>query len=161
MKKFAVQAILLIVVIGAALFFFRTNPDVSNLPFAPEKPVGRQLLINNVILKVEMADTQAKRQKGLGGRETLASDEGMLFVFPDAGKRAFWMKGLSFPLDFIWIKGDKVIDLTPSVPPPVPGQADSALPIYQSNESVDKVLEVNAGTIQRLNIKVGDALKVL
>lgn len=161
MKKFAIQAILLIAVIGAALFFFRTNPDVSSLPFAPEKTVSRQLQINSAVLKVELADTQNKRTKGLGGRESLASDGGMLFIFPDADKRAFWMKGLSFPLDFIWIKGGKVVDLTPNVPAPLPGQADSALPIYQSNESVDKVLEVNAGTIQRLNIKVGDAVKII
>ena len=71
------------------------------------------------------------------------------------------MKGLSFPLDFIWIREDKVVDLLHRVQPPTPGQPDESLPIYQSEEEVDKVLEVPAGTIQGLNIKVGDTVKIL
>lgn len=161
MKKFTIQTVLLIAVIGMAIFLFRENPDISNLPFVPEKSVLRTLQINSVTLKVEVADTQIKRNKGLGGRESLASDEGMLFVFPEADKRAFWMKGLSFPLDFVWIRKDTVVDLLYNVPPPLPGQADANLPIYQSKEDIDQVLELNAGTVQRLNIKVGDRVRVL
>ncbi len=88
----------------------------------------------------------------------MASDEGMLFVFPKLDKYPFWMKGLTYPLDFIWIRGDKIVDLLPNIQPPAPGQTDTSLPIYQSKEDIDKVLEVAAGTVQRLNIKVGDTI---
>ncbi|MBI2337725.1 DUF192 domain-containing protein [Candidatus Daviesbacteria bacterium] len=161
MKKFIFQAILLLLVSGVAIFLFRAGPDISSLPFMPEKPVIRQLQINTVTLKVEVADTKDKRSKGLGGKERLAVDEGMLFIFPQPGEYPFWMKGLTFPLDFVWIRGDKVVDLTPNVQPPTSGQSDQSLPIYQSKESVDKVLEVNAGTIQRLDIKVGNTIKII
>lgn len=120
----------------------------------------KQLEVNGAKLKVEIADTQAKRSKGLGGRQNLAQDEGMLFIFPKSDKYPFWMKGLTYPLDFVWIKEDKVVDVLPNIPSPAVGQADASLPIYESRESVDKVLEAPAGTIQRLNVKVGDTIKI-
>lgn len=161
MKKFTIQAVLLLIVIGVGIYLFKTSSQISslpNLPFLPQAPVTKQVQINGSKLNVEIADTQAKRSKGLGERESLASDSGMLFIFPEPSKYSFWMKGLSFPLDFVWIKGDKVVSILQNVPPPDPNQPDSSLPVYQPNEEVDKVLEVGAGVIQRLNIKVGDTL---
>ncbi|EKD90066.1 MAG: hypothetical protein ACD_32C00048G0002 [uncultured bacterium] len=159
MKKFTIQFILLILVIAGAVFFFQQNLDLSNLPFVPKQSVFKELEINGNKLKVEVADTQDKRSKGLGGREKLASGEGMLFVFPKQDRYPFWMKGLSFPLDFIWIRGGEIVDLLHNVQPPAPGQTDASLPIYQSIEEVDKVLEVTGGTVERLNIKVGDKVE--
>ena len=161
MKKFLFQATLLIIGIFAALFFFKQNPSLKGLPFVPVETEFKQLQVNNVILKVEVADTQAKRRQGLGGRESLASDSGMLFIFPKPEKPPFWMKGLSFPLDLIWIRGDMVVDIFQDIQPPTPGQKDESLSIYQSKENVDEVLEVNAGTVRRLNIKVGDKVSLL
>jgi len=151
----------LLIAIGAGIYFYKTNGQLSNLPFVPQGPVFKQLKIEGANLTVEIVDTQDKRNKGLGGRESLASDSGMLFIFPEPSKHSFWMKGVSFPLDFVWIKGEVVVDLLQNIPPPTPGQEDASLPIYQSREEIDKVLEVPAGTIQRLNIKVGDTIKVL
>lgn len=161
MKKFLFQTILLLATVGFAFYFFTVNPALSGLPFLSPNAPFKKLQIGDSLLRVELADTQDKRKKGLGGREVLASNEGMLFVFPDIGKYPFWMKGLSFPLDFIWIKNDQVVDLVQNVPQPAVGQSDSALPIYQSKEDINKVLEVPAGTINRLNIKVGDMIKLL
>lgn len=160
MKKFALQAIILLLITALAFVLFNSNIQVSTLPFFPQETTVKQLQINGTKLKIEVVDTQAKRSKGLGGREALATDEGMLFVFPSISKYPFWMKGLSFPLDFIWIKGDKVVDLLPNVQPPTPDQPDASLPIYQPKEEVDKVLEVSVGTIERLNIKVGDIIEI-
>lgn len=160
MKKFVLQSILLIVVIAAGLFIYQQGPNISNLPFIPQQPVFKELSINNNKLKVEIANTKAKRSQGLGGRQSIASGEGMLFIFDKVDKYPFWMKGLTFPLDFVWIRGDKVIDLSENVQSPAPGQTDASLPIYQSKEPIDKVLEVNAETIQRLNIQVGDRIAI-
>lgn len=158
MKKFAIQVILLLILIVGGAYFYKSGGQFSSLPFMPQSPVTKQVQINGSKLNVEIADTQEKRAKGLSGRESLASDSGMLFVFPESSKHSFWMKGLSFPLDFVWIRGDKVVSVLQNVPPPAQGQPDSSLPIYQPNVEVDKVLEVNAGSIQRLNIKIGDTL---
>lgn len=157
MKKFIIQTILLIIIIGTALIFLNPDTQFPALPFLPQKTTVSKLQINGIELKVEIADTRAKRNKGLGGRQALATDEGMLFVFDEPDKYPFWMKGLNFPLDFVWIRGDQVTDVLPNIQPPVSGK-DESLPIYQPKEDVDKVLEVPAGTIQRLNIKAGDTV---
>lgn len=155
-----IQTILLLIVIAGALYLFQSKTSLPNLPFLPEAPVIKEIQIGSATLKVEIADTQAKRSKGLGGRQPLASDEGMLFIFQKADKYPFWMKGLSFPLDFVWIREERVVDALENVEPPKPGDSDTSLTIYQSKVDVDKVLEAAAGTIQRLNIKAGDTINI-
>lgn len=161
MKKFTIQAILLIAVIAVSLLFFKSGTDISNLPFLPQKPIYKTLEINEATLKVEIADTQIKRNRGLGGKQSLAPEVGMLFIFPKADKYPFWMKGLAFPLDFVWIRENKIVGLLQNVQPPAANTPDAVLPIHESKEDIDKVLEVNAGTVQRLNIKVGDTIKII
>lgn len=161
MKKFTIQAVLLIAVIAASLLLFKSGADISNLPFLPQKPVYKTLEIKGAKLKVEIADTQTKRSRGLGGKQSLAPDEGMLFIFPKADKYPFWMKGLAFPLDFVWIREDTVVDLLQNVQPSSVKLPDASLPVYESRENIDKTLEVPSGTIQRLDIKAGDTIKII
>lgn len=161
MKKFAVQTILLLIVIAVALYLYNPKGGIKiGFPFLMGQSSIKQVQINENVLKVEIADTKDKRSKGLGGKEKLASDEGMLFIFPELKKHSFWMKGLKFPLDFIWIKGNSIVDIIKDVPPPGEGQKDEDLPIYLPITEVDKVLEVNAQTVDRLGIKVGDDITI-
>lgn len=95
-----------------------------------------------------MADTEAERRQGLSGRRQLAEDEGLLFIFNRPGRHSFWMKGMNFPLDFIWIAGDRIAGITPAVPV-------TAMNLMPS-QPIDKVLEVNAGFAARYNLKIGD-----
>lgn len=147
----------MIVIFGALLLY---TGRVSDISFFSKPTTQSEVLINDTKIKIEIADTQGKRSKGLGGRESLASSSGMLFIFPKQDLYSFWMKGLKFPLDFIWIKGDKVVDITDNVPPPSDGQKDEELPIYQSKEAIDKLLEVNGGFVARSNIKIGDSIEI-
>jgi uncharacterized membrane protein (UPF0127 family) len=116
------------------------------------------LAINDHQFTVEIADTNTKRAKGLSNRQKLAQNEGMLFIFPEADFHTFWMKGMNFPLDFIWINSNKIIDLSENIPNPEEDQHD--LPVYRPKHPVDKVLEVNAGIIRKLNIRVGDIIEI-
>ncbi len=159
MKKFAIQAIVLIILIFLGLGVYTSR--ITNIPFVPQTAKTTTVLINGTALKVEVADTPQLRNKGLGGRESLASDSGMLFIFSSADKYPFWMKGLNFPLDFIWIRGNTVVDFLQSIKPPGPGQPDQSLTIYAPKVPIDKVLEAPAGTISRLNIKVGNTVRVV
>lgn len=159
MKKFLFQAIGLLVLLLLALVFFKTGGDFS-LPFLSRPVETKNATVGSAVFKVEIADTEEKRIKGLGGRSGLEENGGMLFIFDSAGIRKFWMKGLNFPLDFIWIREDKVVDVTENVPAPTKGQKDLDLPVYQSKEAVDEVLEVNAGSVKKFNIKAGDPVVV-
>lgn len=158
MKKFLVQFAALIIVIGGALLFYRGS--VPSVPFMSGQTKYSELTINEIKLKVEIADTQEKRSKGLGGRVSLSQDSGMLFIFQRADKHSFWMKGLKFPLDFIWIKGDTVVDIITNAQVPALNQNDEDLHIYLPKAEVDKVLEVNAGVVETLKIKAGDTIKL-
>lgn len=162
MKKFSVQVIALLILIGGSLIFFSPSGKSPSLdiPFLPQKTQISKLEIDGAVLIVEIADTASKRNKGLGNRDSLGQDQGMLFIFDKVDKYNFWMKGLKFPLDFIWIKNGQVVDILQNIQPPAIGQEDKDLPIYTSKEVVDKVLEVNAGVVQKLGIKVGDIIKV-
>jgi len=67
---------------------------------------------------------------------------------------------MNFPLDMIWISGNTVDGFAQNVPAPAPGAQLWELPIYTSPTNTDKVLEVNAGTVAKYNIKVGDTVTI-
>ncbi|EKD90907.1 MAG: hypothetical protein ACD_30C00066G0001 [uncultured bacterium] len=108
-----------------------------------------------------MADNPQARQKGLGGRLSLASDSGVLFVFDKPDQYRFWMKGMNFPLDFIWVRDGTVVELLPNVSSPQPGMRDEMLPVFGPSVEIDQVLEVNSGFINSNNIKIGDKVELL
>lgn len=165
MKKFWLQVATLsaIILFFMALGFNQQFRDYFFPQIAQPVPLkqGQLNIANKVQLRVEIADDRSKRTTGLGGRESLATDSGMLFVFDNPSKHRFWMKGLKFPLDFIWISGDRVVDLLPNIPPPEANTADENLPAYGPVVPVDKVLEVNAGFVAGFNIRVGDKIELI
>ncbi len=116
-------------------------------------------------LRVEIANNPEDRERGLSGRDSLALNKGMLFVFPEPDNYSFWMKDMNFSLDFIWINNDKIVEITENVKPEdypsALNSAQSSLPknLVPKNKA-DKVLEINAGTVKRLNIKVGDKIEI-
>jgi uncharacterized membrane protein (UPF0127 family) len=109
-------------------------------------------------LDVELADTPDERALGLGGRDALAVDAGMLFDLGSTRVPSFSMRGMRFPLDMIWIAEDgEIVAVTADVPHE-PGAPDSELRRYSPPEAVRYVLEVNAGTAARLGLAPGVTL---
>ena len=126
----------------------KLNPDYEIL----------KIEINGKIFEVEIADIILKRTKGLSGRESLAENQGMLFLFEKSSKRSFWMAGMNFPLDIIWINGNKIVDISKNIQPP----KNIELPaIISPSVEADKVLELSAGAVEKFNIKIGDEIKIL
>jgi len=130
----------------------------------------KEIVVGEQKLLVEMAVTPGELEKGLGDREELGSD-GMLFVMPYRTTPEFWMKGMRFGLDFVWIDcgGQRnseteqqqnntceVMEVTENVA--APKNDDEYLPRYYPSKPVTHVLEVNAGWVSEHGVRVGDAV---
>ncbi len=105
---------------------------------------------------VSVAKSDKDKQIGLSSKENLPKDQGMLFVFDQPDYYSFWMKNMKFPIDIIYINGDKVTTVIKDAKPVQNGD----LPIYQPSEKSDKVLEINAGLSDQYGIKNGTEIKV-
>lgn len=121
---------------------------------ADRRPVLADVTVNGRTFVVEVATTARKKEVGLGGRDALAADRGMYFPFPSAEYWVFWMKDMRFPIDIIWIRDGKVVDIDADVPVP----AGKNLETYSPAEPADAVLELNAGTSAGIGLKAGDEI---
>jgi uncharacterized protein len=100
--------------------------------------------------KVEIADTDATRERGLMYRRDLPEGRGMLFDFQRAGDVNFWMQNTYIPLDMIFIKADGLILRIERNTEPLSTR------IIPSGGPVLAVLEVIGGTTAKLGIAPGD-----
>lgn len=113
------------------------------------------VVIGNQIVSLEIADTAAKRQRGLMERKSLPDNHGMLFIFDEPTKPVFWMKDCFISLDIIFIKDSKIVNMYQSVPPCQQFPCEQ----YPSVEFVDRVLEVSAGFTKKHNVKINDKVE--
>ncbi len=105
--------------------------------------------------RVEVADTSEKQALGLMFRDSMAADEGMIFIFPGEAPRSFWMKNTRIPLDIMYFDKDfKLVSISADTPP----CKVSRCPSYPSKAPAKYVLELNAGTAATLGIGIGDRL---
>lgn len=95
------------------------------------------------VWKLEIAHTDALRSRGLGGRDNLSQGNGMLFLFKNPDRYGFWMQGMKFPLDMIFLRQGEVIHIERGIQP-----GDNKVVIPPA--VVDQVLELNAGEAARL-----------
>lgn len=100
--------------------------------------------------RVELAQTDQQRSQGLMFRPFLATDAGMLFIYPADRPIAMWMKNTLIPLDMLFLGADgHVVALHERAVP-------HSLRTIASGVSARAVLELPGGTIGRLGIRIGD-----
>lgn len=142
--KQTLLAVVFAVVIGIAGFGYWRQQSMYD---------GTVTLDDRITVSVEVAANTRSRERGLSGREALASNEGMLFLFEDADTYSFWMKDMKFPIDIIWIQGDEVVDITiDAQPPAMPGEQPQS---FFPRVAVDRVLEVPAGFAKAHGLRTG------
>ncbi len=139
-----VLLIALVAVVSGYYFFGARN----------QAPHGAQVVVGTKTFRVEIASTTLEKGLGLSGRASLAEGSGMFFIFDAPSSYGFWMKDMKFPIDIIWISGDRVVGFAENAAPE-PGKALWNLKIYEPPQAVDRVLEVNAGDVAKYEIKVG------
>ena len=113
----------------------------------------RKIQINNNILSVEIADTDAKREQGLMERTALSKDEGMLFIFSHEKPLGFWMKNTRISLSIgFFDKNKTLIDIQDMEPASI---LQRSIPVYKSKKPAQYALEVNKGWFKAHSVKLG------
>jgi uncharacterized membrane protein (UPF0127 family) len=147
MRRAADLALVLIVL---ALLVVGCRPPDAGAP--PDAWVE----IGTARVAVEMAVTSAEQSRGLGYRDGLAWGSGMYFPYERPGFYTFWMKGMRFPIDIVWIRDGRIVDLHQDVPFEPGGNG----PTLRPRQIVDAVLEVPAGYAAASGWRIGDRVKL-
>lgn len=101
---------------------------------------------------IEIAEDNESRNMGLMYRETMQSNQAMLFIFDQASVQSFWMKNTYIPLDIIFIGADStIVSISENT---TPFSEESVI----SNSPALFALEVNAGICKKHNLIKGDKL---
>ena len=114
-----------------------------------------QVVLKGERFVVELATTPKQQALGLMFRDSMPEDHGMLFIFPSATTRSFWMKNCRIPLDILYF--DESLKLVSVAENAKPCRTEQC-PSYPSAGPARYVLELNAGKAAELGAEPGDEL---
>ena len=102
-------------------------------------------------IKAEVAANDATREKGLMFRKEMGKNEGMLFVFPQLGYHAMWMRNTLIPLSVAYMDDSgKILSIHEMEP-----QTETS---HQAAGPARFALEMNAKWFSTHKINVGDRI---
>lgn len=108
------------------------------------------LTVGTGTVVAEVVTTPQAMAKGLSGRESLDFDQGMLFAYDEPTRPSFWMQGMRFPIDIVWLSDGRVVGIEHRVP------VGDGTTRYSPKQDVDAVLELAASAAEFFGLKVGD-----
>ena len=153
--KYRNIVIVALVVIASCVLVYNLYIRKGEPQFVKQGEVSFLHSGNNAEIKkidVEVASTPQTQTTGLMYRKHMEDTQGMLFLFPESTKHAFWMKNTLMPLDIIFIEPQGQIDTIYRNTTPL---SERSLP---SRKNVQFVVEVNAGFCDKNQIKEGDLI---
>lgn len=143
----------------------------------PTAPPGYEVVeIAGRAFTLEVVADPATREKGLGDRESIPEDGGMLFSFPDSQIRQFVMRDCLVPIDIIFLDADGRIvamhhmPVEPPIQPdetrtylnaagrPVAGTYELRLKRYSSRYNAQYAIELKGGMLENLNLQPGQQI---
>ena len=128
---------------------------LSILLLIPQKKVESPEAIDHLGFNTIIVDTPESRQKGLGGRESLATSTAMLFVFDYPDKYGIWMKDMNFPIDILWLdKEGRIVHIEENISPETFPKT-----FFPLDESL-YVLEGNEDFVETHKLEVGKTLDI-
>ena len=135
---------------------------------ASPKPVTDiEVTIGEQTFHLEIAKDLPARREGLMNREALGANDGMIFIFPDAQERSFWMKNCFIPIDLIFLDSRGTITaIHEMLVESMRGDQESEfvyeqrMPLYWSFGPARFAIEFNSGTIKKLHLEVNDRINL-
>jgi uncharacterized protein len=145
------------IIIFSALIFLGIVSIIMNYIFkevysTSGNPI-KKVYFKNTFVKAETVSEQKKVELGLGGRKELPEGRGMLFLMPQKDYLRFWMKGMQFSIDIIWIEQGRIIGCEKNISP-----KDDR--IFTSPSQAGVVLETPAGFCDKYNVAVNDEIGI-
>lgn len=123
------------------------------LAFAQQLP-RTQLSAGMHLIQAEVADNFVTRMQGLMHRESLGANDGMLFIFEDAGTQCMWMKNTLIALSVAYLADDGTIV---NIEDMKPRTEDS----HCAKKPVRFALEMNRGWFAAKGLRAGAKLRGL
>ncbi len=137
----------------AALLYFVVSALTSTNPLALDK---KPLTVDNAsghhTLLVEVAVSKEEHMTGLMFRRSLGANEGMIFIYPEDQEITMWMKNTYIPLDMVFLKHDGTVLRVEQHTEPLSER------VISSGGQARAVIELNAGSAERLGIEAGDRI---
>ncbi|HLM84235.1 MAG TPA: DUF192 domain-containing protein [Candidatus Bathyarchaeia archaeon] len=143
---------ILIIAVSVAILVILVNYILSEVIALNGNKIDH-VYVRDVLVKAEVVKTQSRIELGLGGRSNLPKGRGMLFDMPEDDAQHFWMKGMRFPIDIIWIENGRVTGCEKNIAPSDPRTFTS--PTYAGY-----VLEVPAGFCDENGVNLNDEVKI-
>ncbi len=107
---------------------------------------------------VEAADSFVKKAVGLSGREKLGRGKGMLFTFSRSGRHGFWMHGMKFSIDIIWLDEDmRIVHIWRNAEP---CRSIFGCRTVRPGKDARYVVELNSGTANALKMRLGNRFRL-
>ena len=118
----------------------------------------RDVEIAGETFTLELAMTHQDRVQGLSDRESIAEDGGMLFVFPNEAERQFVMRRCLVPIDIAFLGPTGRVIAMHAMEVEPPDTPEEELTKYASNGKSAVAIELAGGTLERLELEVGDQI---
>ena len=130
-------------------------PQTANIPFTEEGSLAFKRSDGSDItsIRIEIADDDSTRTRGLMQRTEMPADGGMLFIFPNEQQRSFWMANTPLSLDMLFVTRDgEIVDIAKYTRPLSPENVTSQVPATY-------VVEVKAGFTDTWGISESDRIE--
>ena len=138
-----------------------TIPSESKLADA-KFPRGT-VKLGDIVLNVQIAQTDAQKTRGLMFQDELPNDQGMIFVFDQEQVIPIWMLNMQFPLDIIWFDNNgNVVHIERNLQPCKSALETATCPVVNAEGKIAKyVLEVSSGFVDKYKISQSSKLEII
>jgi uncharacterized membrane protein (UPF0127 family) len=126
-----------------------------------------QVVIKGQTFTLEVASTTEAIKKGLGERESIPENGGMLFVFPDAQQRRFWMVDCLVDIDIMYLDAlGRITAIHTMRAEPLETASETRveyeqrLKRYSSGLSAQFAIELKADRMKELGLKTGNKIDI-
>lgn len=161
MKKYALLIVISTIVLSALIAII--NQSYSATPNDSEADIEQsslshkpQLIIGDRYIDLLVAHTDTELATGLSGKNSLAQNKAMLFIFPHSDYWAMWMKDMKFPLDIVWLDaGYRIITVKANLSPNTYPQA------FMPTAPAAFVLETPAGATEAWHLAPNQKLDIV